>query len=154
MRLSNTIMAEIAVITFKRGINKNILFSVPSSIEHWGIYVEYEGDNHTQMLYHADKASLINYNTIYKSKPWTWLNNNDKKVDYLIVIGYSSKLTHETMDEICCQISNNRIFNTLVNNCQEWVKSVLLELVNTGNLSSLSMEELTENNEITPLLDW
>lgn len=144
-------MAEISVITFKHGINKDILFSVPSCISHWGIYVEYEGDNHTHILYHADKESLINHKTQYKSKPWSWLN---KKVNYLVLVGYSSKLTHETMDEICCKISNDRIFNTLFNNCQEWVKSVLFELVKTGHLSHLSMEELTENNEITPLLNW
>jgi hypothetical protein len=147
-------MVEISVITFKRGINKDILFSVSSRIEHWGIYVDYKEGNPSQMFYHADKTSLTNISTLYKSKPWTWLNNNDNKVDYLVLVGYSSKLTHENMDDICCKISKDRIFNTLTNNCQEWVKNVLFELVNTGNLSRLSLEELKSNNEITPLLGW
>ena len=42
---------------------------VPTCIEHWGIYVEYEGDNDPQYLYHADKGSPTSRNTIYESKP-------------------------------------------------------------------------------------
>jgi hypothetical protein len=147
-------MADISIITFKRGLNKDTLFSVPSPFEHWGIYVEYEKGTHSQMLYHVDKTTLINNSTKYKHKPWSWLNDNDKKVDYLILVGYSCKLTHEEMNEICSNLSKDRTFSTLTNNCQKWVESVLAELVNTGNLNKLCLEELKEDNEIIPLLGW
>jgi hypothetical protein len=147
-------MAGVSIITFKRGFNIHTQFSVPTRFEHWGIYVDYEDETHSQYLYHADKESAIKPRTIYESKPRTWLHESVKKVDCLILVGYSSKLTHEEMDNICKKISKDRIFNTLANNCQEWVKSVLSELVNSGNLSHLSLKELQENNEITPLLGW
>jgi len=39
------------------------------------------------MLYHIDKTNLINNNTLYKHKSWTWLNNNENKIDFLILVG-------------------------------------------------------------------
>lgn len=147
-------MAEISIITFNRGINKDVLFSVPSYLEHWGIYVEFEGYKQSPMLYHADKTSVINNSTLFKHKSWSWLNGNGKKVSYLVLVGHSSTLTHEEMMDICSDLSKNRGFNTISNNCQEWVKSVLYELVRTGHLSHLCLEELKENNEIVPLLGW
>jgi len=58
------------------------------------------------------------------------------------------------MTKICENLTNNRVFNTLTNNCQEWVKEVLQELVNTGHLSHFCLEELKKDNEITALLEW
>jgi hypothetical protein len=58
------------------------------------------------------------------------------------------------MNNICSKLSNNRTFNTVTNNCQKWVETVLVELVKTGNLSKLCLEELENNNEILPLLGW
>jgi hypothetical protein len=58
------------------------------------------------------------------------------------------------MNNICFKLSKNRTFNTLTNNCQNWVESVLIELVKTGNISKLCLEELENNNEILPLLGW
>jgi hypothetical protein len=153
-------MAEISVITFKRGINKEHLYSLPSCVEHWGIYVEYEKDNTSQMLYHVDKTSIINNSTKNLQKPWTWVNDegelsyNANKVDKLVLVGYSSKLTPEDMKDICKNLSTDRTFNTLTNNCQKWVESVLAELVNTGHLHKLCLEELQTDNEIIPLLGW
>jgi hypothetical protein len=147
-------MAEISIITFNRGITKDTIFSVPSYLEHWGIYIEYLNDNSSQILYHVDKASITNNNSLYLHKTWTWLNDQDKKVDYLVLVGYSSKLNHEEMSNICSKLTENRTFNTLTNNCQKWVESVLVELANTGNISKLCLEELKNNNEIVPLLGW
>ena len=149
-------MAEISIYTFKRGISKDTNFSVPSSIEHWGIHVKYEGNTPIRMFYHADKTSLTDNSTYYmpSEEPWNPLSNKDKKVDRRILIGYSNNLTHEEMNKICFNVSKDRIFNTITNNCQEWVKSVLVELVKNKNLSQLCLDELKENKEIIPLLGW
>jgi hypothetical protein len=98
---------------------------------------------------------LTDYSTNFLHPEWSWLKKgNADKVDYLVLVGYSNKLTHQDMMSICTKISTNRMFNTLTNNCQEWVKQVLSELVNSGNLSELSLDELKDDNEITPLLGW
>ena len=58
------------------------------------------------------------------------------------------------MENICNKITKDRVFNTLTNNCQEWVKSVLSELVNAGYLPQSRLEKVKEDNEIAPLLGW
>jgi polyhydroxyalkanoate synthesis regulator phasin len=58
------------------------------------------------------------------------------------------------MVEIFEKITTERFFNTLTNNCQEKVKSILDELVKNGNLSRLSLDELKEENEITFIFGW
>jgi len=40
-------------------------------LEHWGIYIQYEEDSCSQMIYHADKTNIINYQTSYEEKSWT-----------------------------------------------------------------------------------
>jgi len=149
-------MATIQIITFQRDmkITQN-LYSVPSPLAHWGIIVEYKNGNNDQFLYHADKESFFNTNTNYKTKNIDFSTNISRKIDKIVLVGYSSlQLTHENMEDICINITKDRIFNTIGNNCQEWVKSVLSELVKTGNLSHLCLEELKKDNEITPLLGW
>jgi hypothetical protein len=61
-------MAEISIIIFNRGINKDTIFSLPSYLEHWGIYVEYKNDDPFQKLYYVDKKSITNNNTLYLQK--------------------------------------------------------------------------------------
>ena len=148
-------MTEITVLTFKRviKINPEIQNLIPSSIEHWGILVNFE--RNTKLLYHADKTSLIDNSTSYiepEEQPWSL--NSDNKVHHRVLVGYSTNLIPKDMNGICQKVSKNRKFNTLTNNCQEWVKSCLIELVNDGKISPLCLEQLKENNEIIPLLGW
>lgn len=154
-------MAEISIITFKRGFLEQFLTEVPAQLEHWGIYIEYEDINQSKYLYHADKTNLFYPSTKFLTKEWSkdggWLKEGRAdKVGSLRTVGYSGKLTHEEMVKICIQLSKNRIFNTVSNNCQSWVNSVLVELINKGFLSQHSWDDfLLENkNEIRPLLGW
>jgi len=152
-------MAQISVITFKREFIEQFLTQVPAQLEHWGIYVEYEDNNNSIFLYHADKSNLFCPFTKFFPKEWSkdggWLKKGRAdKVDHLVLVGYSGKLTHEEMHKICTQLTANRFFNTLSNNCQSWVNTVLLELVNTGNLSELTLENFILENQISPLLGW
>lgn len=84
--------------------------------------MEYEGEEHSQHLYRADTESPSNLRTSYESKPRSRLHERTKKVDSIILVGYSSRLTLEEMKSICSEIIKDRIVNTLTNNCQEWVK--------------------------------
>jgi hypothetical protein len=84
--------------------------------------VEYEGEEHSQHLYRADKESPLNLITIYEPKPRSWLHERTKQVESIILVEYSSRLSHEEIKSICSEIIKDRIVNTLTNNCQEWVK--------------------------------
>jgi uncharacterized protein YaeQ len=144
-------MAEISVICFKRELFNQIPIS--TRFEHWGIFVKYKDEQSSKFVYHADKKNIVDISTKFEARSWDRMNHN--KVDLIILVGYSSgKFTHEEMINSCKKITEGRVFNTLTNNCQEWVKVVLSELVKTGNLSNLALEELKDNNEITPLLGW
>jgi len=153
-------MAEISIITFKRHLTKMLIIRVPTQIEHWGIYIKYNDKDHSQFIYHADKQSITDYNTKFLYKEWSKdgdLLKKDRanKVDARELVGYSSyKLTHEEMINICTEVSKNRVFNTIINNCQEWVKTVLSELIDKGYLSKSSLDDFISENKITPLRGW
>ena len=140
-------MSKICIVVFKRNISY-----IPSQLKHWGIYVEYEEKINTEYLYHADKVSILNIQTEYEGKHWSPSNN--KKVDKVITIGYASKLTHTQMIEYCDEITRNRIFNTIGNNCQRWVISLLIKLIEKDHLYCKCYDILKQDNEITPLLGW
>jgi hypothetical protein len=112
-------------------------------------------EDNSQYLYHADKDNFKDYSTKYETKEWNRTLRRLNKVDHIELVGYSStNLTPEKILEICEKINQNRIFNNITNNCQQWIISVLNELVNQGYLSHLVLEELKINNEITPLHGW
>lgn len=71
------------------------------------------------------------------------------------VVGYvalgTHKLSKEMMKEYCEKVDKDRTFNTITNNCQAWVQSVLKELVDNKHLSQLAYDEFKKNNDITPL---
>jgi hypothetical protein len=48
--------------------------------------VEYEGEEHSQYLYRADKESPLNLRTIYEPKPRSWLHERTKKVESIILV--------------------------------------------------------------------
>lgn len=140
-------MSSISIVTFER--TKKV--TIPSSFEHWGIFVRYEEG--TDKLYHADKVSLFNIYTKYEEKPWS--PEKSKKKDCLVLVGYTSKtFNNDTMTEACNQVTRDRVFNTLTNNCQEWVKGVLNNLISNNFLAQAAFEELKYDSEITPLLGW
>jgi hypothetical protein len=62
--------------------------------------VGYEGEEHSQHLYRADKESPLNLRTIYEPKPRNWLHERTKKVESIILVGYSSRLTHEEIKKV------------------------------------------------------
>lgn len=147
-------MSAIYIIAFNRKICQDFIPSipVPTFVEHWGILVEYKGESNFQILYHADKTNTTNFQTSYEEEPYSRLNN---RVDLDVLIGYSTiRFSQGQMTEICNNVTNNRKFNTLTNNCQEWVKEVLKELVRNGHLFPLCFKELEEINEMpSSLLD-
>lgn len=132
-------VSSVSIVVFKPGMS---LIPLSSRVKHWGIYIQYENGEHSSYLYHADKEHILNYQTKYEAKEWSHTKCN--KLDHLI--GYSSQssneLTHDKMIEYCDKITEDRIFNTIGNNCQEWVKSVLIELFKYGHLSSFCYEVL------------
>lgn len=139
--------AAINIVTFKRTER----FKLPNKYEHWGLFVRYEDES--ERLYHADKTSITNTQTKYETKQWS--PNRSKKVDLIVLVGYSSaSFTDAEMVKICDNITQDRVFNTLTNNCQEWVKSVLDRLVEQRFLANANYELLKEGNDITPLLGW
>ena len=139
--------AAVSIVTFKRTER----IRIPTPYEHWGLFVGYEDGS--ERLYHADKTSLVDIQTRYENKPWS--PTRSKKVDVIVLVGYTStSFTSHEMGKICDNITKDRVFNTLTSNCQEWVKSVLAELVKDGHLANASYAQLKEENEITPLLRW
>jgi hypothetical protein len=143
-------MAKISILTFKRNIYGDICLPVPSELEHWGLYVEYSENK--KIFYHVNKTSIIDTRTSYETR--SWINLRKENVDFIIIVGYSANLTPEQMNELCSEVSFERHFNTLTNNCQEWIKSVLKELVNTEKIPKFYLERLEELNLITPLRGW
>src|SRR5215213_660923 len=98
-------MCRIYIITFKRG---NLEWS---RFEHWGILVVYK--NGDQYLYHADKDNDDN-TTFYQGKDLSKFNNElINLVHYKILVGYTTKLTHKEMEQICTKISENREFHLI-----------------------------------------
>lgn len=112
------------------------------------------------MLYHADKTSIVDNSTIHNSKEWPLDLNDAKyhKVDMEFVVGYvalgTHKLTKKMMKGYCDKVDKDRAFNTITNNCQAWVQSVLKELVNNKHLSQLAYVEFKKNIGVNPLLGW
>jgi membrane-associated HD superfamily phosphohydrolase len=124
---------------------------IPSQFEHWGLFVRYEDG--TDKLYHADKAALTNIQTKYEEKDWS--ATKSKNMDCIVLVGYtSSTFNQDAMTKACEDVTRDRVFNTLSNNCQEWVKGVLSSLISDNYLAEGAFEELKFDSEITPLLGW
>lgn len=154
---------NVNVVTFRRAaIPPGLSISAVSRIEHWGLFILYLDDEskESKLLYHADKTSIVNNSTIHNSKEWPIDLNDAKyhKVDTESVVGYlalgTHKLTKEMMKEYCEKVDKDRTFNTITNNCQAWVQSVLKELVDNKHLSQLAYDEFKKNTDILPLLGW
>jgi 50S ribosomal subunit-associated GTPase HflX len=107
----------------------------------------------TDKLYHADKAALTNIQTKYEEKDWS--ATKSKNMDCIVLVGYtSSTFNQDAMTKACEDVTRDRVFNTLSNNCQEWVKGVLSSLISDNYLAEGAFEELKFDSEITPLLGW
>jgi hypothetical protein len=154
---------SISIVTFKRsGVPYVLASSMISSIEHWGIFITYHDNEgrESKVLYHADKISMINNTTKHMVKEWPIDLNDIKylKVSKILLVGYASqgsyKLTQDMMNNYCDEIDEDRTFNTITNNCQAWVQSVLNKLIHKKHISQLAFDEFKRDNKITPLLGW
>ncbi len=139
-------MSSVSVVTFERWKGVHI-----PQFEHWGLYVRYEDE--TYKLDHADKAALTNILTKYEEIDWS--PSKSKKMDCIVLVGYTTHtFNQDAMTKACADVTRDRVFNTLSNNCQEWVKGVLSSLISDNYLAEGVFEELKFNSEITPLLGW
>jgi hypothetical protein len=138
-------MSSIYIVTFVRWKVVHI-----PRVEHWGLFVRYEDG--TGKLYDADKAGWINIQTKYKEKDWS--PTKSKSMDCTLFLGYtSSTFNQDAMTKACEDVTRDRVFNTLSNNCQEWVKGVLSRLISDNYLAKGGVfEVLKSDSEITPLL--
>ena len=140
-------MASVSIVTFER----SKVVHIPSQFEHWGLFVRYEDG--TEKLYHANKAALTNILTKYEEKDWS--PSKSSKMDCIVIVGYTTPtFNQDAMTKACEDVTRDRVFNTLSNNCQEWVKGVLSSLIVDNYLAEGTFEELKLNSEITPLLGW
>jgi hypothetical protein len=150
----------IEIVAFKRTfLPKNIWDLIPdkTKYEHWGIFVHLTDG--TKLLYHADKAN-IQRNTKSMFKEWPKDINDPKydKADFILLVGYtaqdSNALSKDKLIEYCDNIDKDRVFNILTNNCQEWVKSVLKELIENKHLPFSACDMLKGNDKMIPLKGW
>ena len=159
--MDTTKMSSVYIVTSLRqpstclrtaqGFERWEVVHISSRFEHWGLFVRYEDG--TEKLYDADKATMTNIQTKYEEKDWS--ATKSKKMDCIVLVGYtSSTFNQDTMTKACEDVTRDRVFNTLSNNCQEWVKDVLSRLISDNYLAKGVFEVFKSDSEITPLLGW
>jgi hypothetical protein len=140
----------ISIGSFRRDISKICLLPSYPNFEHWIIKVEY--DIEISYIYHADKYTITNRDTNYISKEWK--SEWDIKSNIIVIGILAPDFNHEMMDYYCKKVYQDRIFNTLTNNCQDWVQSVLIELVKDKHLLQKDYDMLIRNDKMIPLKGW
>ena len=127
---------------------------LPLNFAHWGIFlptVPYQGLPTWGVLYHARKhytscfplqrdteyERILNYNLSQSNSLWDAypLTNVD--------------LTDTQIAFACSQVSQNRVFNFIRQNCQEWVKEVIRCLVQVGLVNGGVFEEISLQGWVT-----
>jgi len=123
---------------------------------HWAILLPTVPYNAGQLpdwgvLYHARKKGFccfpLSYNTEYERIKDFCLSHMNGLFDYHELT--TVNLTDAEIDAACQQISNPRPFNLVTRNCQDWVKEVLVYLVNGGRMHGLWLEEIKSHGWVT-----
>jgi hypothetical protein len=124
------------------------------TLAHWGIFVPCEsspeptdGFPAVGYLYHASKAwerchelHLCNTGaTYYEACPFD-LRKSKTLLSFFRL--HDTDVEHADVYNACTQVSQNRTFHYISQNCQDWVKDVIAHLVDEEKLSESVFEEM------------
>jgi hypothetical protein len=138
-------MRQIHLVKFKNRF-------CPPVTDHWCIFLQDEtaGNNAhgipiSGTLFHAAKncsggngLCCIN-NTVYM-KGEVLLSESESLRSSLELTG--AKATEEQVDHACLRVSQNRSFNLVTRNCQEWVIEVLKDLIGQNLVPSNALQQM------------
>jgi len=111
------------------------------STAHWALYLADDvSTDGVGRLYHIAKAE----DGEPKFCDESFRPSMSQSLRGAVVVGNDTDLTEAELRETCMDVSKNRTYDLLKNNCQNWVTDVLQDLVLDGRIGQEDMDALPE----------
>lgn len=116
-----------------------VTFPAPKRTAHWALYLPPENPNaQAGQLYSVQKQSLSSSQTLFFNKEF--IPEDERRASYIEIPGVN--IAAANLLAICQEVANNRNFNLVTRNCQDWVLDVIKQVENELNLKRIDVVAL------------
>ena len=124
------------------------------SLAHWGIFLPDDGSAYDQYgypywgtLYHASKPCNGGEGCCFPLTADTQFHSTQRPLSgspglISVIPLRNTEIRPETVQMACHQVTENRRFNLVTANCQDWVKQVIYVLINENRIPMGVLEQM------------